>query len=50
MGGQRCSRGTMCGGQQGRGLVREDEAPLEVGAPWGWVYDMSGAGLADRVI
>ena len=40
----------MCGGRQGRGLVSEAEAPLEVGAPWGWGYDMSGAGLADRGI
>ena len=38
----------MCGGRRGRRLVREAEAPLEVGAPWGWGYDMSGAGLVDR--
>ena len=40
----------MCGGRWGRQLVREAEAPLEVGAPWGWGYDMSLAGLADRGI
>ena len=27
-------------------MVSEAEAPLEVGAPWGWDYGMSGAGLA----
>ena len=41
---------TVGGGRQGRGLVSEAEAPLDVGAPWGWGYDMSGAGLADGQI
>ena len=50
MGVQRWRRGTVCGGKQGRGLVREAETPLGVGAPWGWGYDMLGAGLADRGI
>ena len=29
-------------------MLKEAEAPLEVGAPWGWGYDILGAGLADR--
>ena len=44
---QRWRRGTACSGKQGRGLVSKAEAPLEVGAPWGWVYDMQGAGLTE---
>ena len=28
-------------------MVSKAEAPLEVGAPWGLGYDMSGARLAD---
>ena len=40
----------MCDGRRGRWLVREAKAPLAVGTPWGWGYDMSGAGLAERGI
>ena len=47
-GGAEVETRTVYGGQQGRGLVREAEAPLEVGAPWGWGYGMSGEVLADR--
>ena len=49
-GAQGWRRVTGCGGQQGRGLVSEAEVPLEVGAPWGWGYGMSGAGLTARGI
>ena len=41
---------TRCGLQWGLGLVREAEAHLEIGAPWGWECGMSGAGLVVRGI